>query len=92
MADGATQDELEEWAERLATVNFNVTRGATEGDLAGKAAPLIWSEFGEPGWPRAGYTMVMQALEAGYAQALSDIQDGDLDGQIAVWRPELTED
>jgi hypothetical protein len=33
--------------------------------------------------------IITEAIEAGYAQALGDIQDGRLDGEIAAWRPGL---
>lgn len=91
MSDGATQAELEEWAELAATVNFNVTRSASDGQLAGKAAPLVCSEFIPPGLPTAVHSIFTQAIEAGYARALSDIQDGVLDGEIRGWRPDLAE-
>lgn len=91
MSDGPTQADLDEWAQIATTLNLNVTRGPTEANLAGKAAPLIWSEYGSMHLPRAIQVLITEAIEAGYAQALSDIQDGDLDGEIRIWRPGLTE-
>ncbi|MFI1174161.1 hypothetical protein [Streptomyces melanogenes] len=36
--------------------------------------------------------LITEAIEIGYATALKDVRDGDFDGDIREWRPDLFED
>jgi hypothetical protein len=76
MAHGATHAELGEWAQLGTALNLNITRSATQPHRARRAAPLIWPEYSSPNLPRAVQTIITETIEVGYAQALSDIQDG----------------
>jgi len=87
--DGATQTELNQCAELVITMKLGLTRGDTETDLAAKAAARAWSEYGDPDLTRAVQVIITEAVAGGYAQALGDVRDGRLDGEIAAWRPGL---
>jgi hypothetical protein len=85
--DGATQTELNRCAERVIEMKLSITRSETDAGLAGKSAALAWSQHGDSSLTRALQVIITEAMETGYARALSDIQDGSLDGEIAAWRP-----
>jgi hypothetical protein len=51
----------------------------------------LWSEYGYQDAPIEVLRMLVNAIEIGYMAALNDIRDGDLDDEIRMWRPELTE-
>ena len=87
--DGATQTQLNSCADLVIAMKLSTTRSETDAGLAGKSAALAWSQHGDPSLTRAVQVIVTEAFEAGYAQALGDIQDGNLDGEIAAWRPGL---
>jgi hypothetical protein len=87
--DGATQTQLNSCAELVIAMKLSTTRSETDAGLARKSAELAWSRHGDPSLTRAVQVIITEAIEAGYAQALGDIQDGRLDGEIAVWRPGL---
>ena len=90
--DGATQTELNAWAQQVIAMNLDVAPGPAEAGLAGQASARVWAEHGDPDMARAMQVIITEAVKTGYSRALRDIQEGTLDADIARWRPRLARD
>jgi hypothetical protein len=84
--------EVQQWASAIDSLWNDATSDPTYGRPADAAIANEWSAYGFQDAPPEMITMMIRALEAGYAYALRDVQAGDYDGEIQMWRPDLADD
>ncbi|MFF5992881.1 hypothetical protein [Prauserella flavalba] len=84
----ATEDEINDWVQAIATLHDTVATNPGDERAAREAAANLWSGFGYQDAPGDVLRMFAQAIEIGYLTALRDVRNGDLDNELADWRPE----
>jgi hypothetical protein len=84
--------QLSAWADRIRELHEYLTRDGTDADISATAAANLWEDFGYQAGPPELATMIVQAIEGGYAAALRDVRDGDLDDLIEEWQSARDDD
>jgi hypothetical protein len=84
-----TDEEVESWITDVSVLHSNSPDEFIH--AAEEAAANLLS--GSGAWfldvPTEVQTMISQLIQAGYAQALCDVRDGEFDDEVAAWRSEL---
>ncbi|MBA2948503.1 hypothetical protein [Streptomyces himalayensis] len=83
-----SQDEIESAVRSVGDLHIS-TVPAEHSRAAGHAAANLCSGAGLLAASTELQQMITQAIEIGYAAALRDVRDGDFDGDIQEWRPDL---
>lgn len=90
--ESVPQAEVDEWIDAVRRMHYGELSDPDCWEPAARAAVNLMSGCGVIDAPRDVLKMIRQAIETGYAKALEDVRDGRFDGQIQMWRPDLTPD
>jgi hypothetical protein len=85
---GVLEEEIDDWAQAIARLHEITAGDPGDARVAGAVASQ-WSGFGYQNAPLR--VLLVQAIEVGYMTALKDVRDGDLDDEIRMWRPGLSD-
>ncbi len=85
------ESQVDEWVDAITNLHAIALRDDAAHRIAYEAVANLWSGFGYQDAPPQVQQMLINALEAGYATALSNLRDGDLDDEIREWRPDLVD-
>jgi hypothetical protein len=83
------EHDVDSWAEAVANLHAGTAHDPGDARRAYEAMANVWSAYGFQDAPIEVLRMLVNASEVGYMAALNDIRDGDLDGEIEMWRPDL---
>ncbi|MBA2324049.1 MAG: hypothetical protein H0V92_08610 [Pseudonocardiales bacterium] len=85
-------EQLTRWTDAIDRLHDYTTRNHTDARIATEATANLWSDFGYQAGPPEVSTMILHAIETGYAAALRDVRDGDIDDLIEEWQSEREDD
>lgn len=83
--DGMSQRDLDNLVEAVSMLHSNAVHSEDASTVAEAAANEL-SGWGYRDAPFEVLCMIVEAFQAGYAVALRDLRDGDLDDEIRVHR------
>jgi hypothetical protein len=86
------QAEVDDWLDATERLYGGGNWDALDALAADRAVANLLSEFGYLNAPLEVLQMFKQAIEVGYMTALQDVRAGNFDGEIAMWRPDLSDD
>jgi hypothetical protein len=85
-------EDVEEWSRAMSALWGNEVDGTGHERAASEAAANLMSSSGLLYVPSEVLSMLTQAIEVGYANALRAVENGDYDGEIRhSWRTDLFE-
>jgi hypothetical protein len=84
------EDEINGWIDAIAVLYGTAVRDE-DARVTAEAVANLWSGFGYQDPPPQVQQMLIQAIEIGYATAMHDVRDGQFDGEIKMWRPNITD-
>ena len=83
--------DVTSWSEAVANLHASTAHDPGDARRAYEAMANVWSAYGFQDAPIEVLRMLVNASEVGYMAALNDVRNGDLDGEIEMWRPDLGE-
>ncbi|WP_432945689.1 hypothetical protein ACQPXM_06230 [Kribbella sp. CA-253562] len=89
-----SEHDLESWSELVSSMHAVTAHDPADERLAYEAMANIWSGSGYQSYDSlsdAALRMLITATEIGYAAALKDIRNGDLDAEILGRRPDIAD-
>ncbi|MFG3423224.1 hypothetical protein [Micromonospora sp. NPDC048063] len=86
-----SERDVDGWSEAVANLHAGTAQDPSDVQRAYEAMANVWSAYGYQDAPVEVLRLLVNASEIGYMAALNDIREGGLDGEIAMWRPDLAE-
>jgi hypothetical protein len=91
MSNAELREAIDDWVRAVSELHASVVPDGRYARAAAEAAAILWSGSGYQDAPPRVQQMLVQAIEVGYLTALQNVRDGDFDGDIRMWRPDLPE-
>jgi len=87
-----SRQDVDEWVKVVGHMRYNAFNFDGADELAAQrsiAEVDLLDECGCLTTPPAVREMFVQLMEVGYLMALRDVRDGEFDGELAKWRPDV---
>ncbi len=89
--DGYIEGEVDTWVNAIETLYGQEVPGGSLGRDAEHSIAMLMSGYGFQDAPIQVLRMMGHAMEIGYVRAINDVERGQFDDDIRMWRPDLNE-